>query len=200
MKCIGRIVTNSKTVDTLDYVEVTNNKCGLDFSVPTLIIGKKNAVELFGEDNIKVLDRKIKDNVYWTYGKTEKRNIYEEDLRKFNQNLIKNLSKKVKYTFFNVLSEPLSRIKRYIKFMRSDEEKIVYITDNHVYIFYNNNVFGLSLDDIEYAGIKKEKVIKQIQENPHNIVIDNTKFLSKKMKNYIKDDKILVPYLYFIAN
>ena len=200
MKCIGRIVTNSKTVDTLDYVEVTNNKCGLDFSVPTLIIGKKNAVELFGEDNIKVLDRKIKDNVYWTYGKTEKRNIYEEDLRKFNQNLIKNLSKRVKYTFFNVLSEPLSRIKRYIKFMRSDEEKIVYITDNHVYIFYNNNVFGLSLDDIEYAGIKKEKVIKQIQENPHNIVIDNTKFLSKKMKNYIKDDKILVPYLYFIAN
>lgn len=200
MKCIGRIITNSKLVDTLDYVEVTNSKCGLDFSVPTLIIGKKNAIDLFGEENIKVLDRKIKENVYWTYGKTEKRNIYEEDLRKFNQNLIKSLSKRVKYTFFNVLSEPLHRIKAFISFMRSNMDKIIYITENHVYIFYNGAVFGVSLDDIEYIGVKKDKVIKQIQETPHNIVIDNTKFISKKMRNYIKDDKILVPYLYFVAN
>ena len=88
MKYIGRIITNSKTVDTLDYVEVTNNKCDLDFSIPTLIIGKKNAIDLFGEEKIKVLDRKIKENVYWTYGKTEKRNVYEEDLWKFNKNRV----------------------------------------------------------------------------------------------------------------
>jgi len=200
MKYIGRIITNSKTVDTLDYVEVTNNKCDLDFSVPTLIIGKKNAIDMFGEEKIKVLDRKIQNNVYWTYGKTEKRNVFETDLAKFNENLIKNLKKNVKYTFFNVLSEPLSRVKRFISFMNSEKDKIIYITDKHMYILYNNVVYGVSLDDIEYVKVDKNKVIERIKSNKHNHVINNMKFLSNKMKKYIKDDKILVPYLYFVAN
>ena len=137
MKYIGRIVTNSKAIDTLDYVEVTNKKSDLDFSIPTLIIGKKNALELFGEEDVKVLDRKIKNNVFWTYGKTEKRNIYEEDLNKFNQYLIKNLSKNIIYIFFNVLSEPLYRIKRFIAFMSGNVDKIVYITDNTITLLSN---------------------------------------------------------------
>lgn len=200
MKYIGKIYTNSKKVDTLDYVEVTNQKSDLDFSVPTLIIGKKNAIDMFGIENVKVLNRKIKENTYWTYAKTEKRNVFEDDLRKFNINLIKNLKKNVKYTFFNVLSEPLSRVKNFINFMNGEKDKVVYITENHVYIYFNKNIYGISLDDIEYLNIPKTKVIDKIKHNSHNIIIDNTKFLSSKMKKYVQDDKILVPYLYFVAN
>lgn len=196
---IGRIYTKSSKVETLDYVNVTSDVSTFDTITPTLIIGKKNAEELYGKDKIHVLDKHITTNVSWTYAKNERRNEYEKDLSRFNDNLIKNMRKNVKYIFFNIFIEPLRRIKNLIKFIDSSKLKTVYITDSHIYIYYNNIVYGISLDDIEYAGIGKEKVINRIKSNKYNIIVENSTFLSSRMKNYIKDDKILVPYLHFLT-
>jgi hypothetical protein len=67
---IGRIISNKENIDTLDFVDVTENIGSIDNFIPTLIIGKKKAEEIYGKDNIKVLDKKISQNVSWTFDKT----------------------------------------------------------------------------------------------------------------------------------
>lgn len=78
---IGRIITKSKNVDTIDFVDITSDKSSVNgkdgCSIPTLVIGKKNIIDIVGEDNVHYLDKKVANNLYWTFAKTEQRNEYE---------------------------------------------------------------------------------------------------------------------------
>lgn len=196
---IGRIISNKENIDTLDFVDVTENIGSIDNFIPTLIIGKKKAEEIYGKENIKVLDKKITNNVSWTFDKVERRNEYERDLKAFNDSLIKTIKKNIKYEFFNIYIEPISRTKKLISFIKSPKIKYIYIFNDHIYMYYNNTVYGISLSDIQYLGINKNRILKLFRSNNNNIIIENNDFLSKKMKQTIKDDKILVPYFYFLT-
>ena len=196
---IGRIISNKENIDTLDFVDVTKNIGSIDNFIPTLIIGKKKAEEIYGKENIKVLDKKITNNVSWTFDKVERRNEYERDLKAFNDSLIKTIKKNIKYEFFNIYIEPISRIKKLISFIKSPKIKYIYIFNDHIYMYYKNIVYGISLSDIQYIGINKNRILRLLNGNSSNIIIENNDFLSKKMRQIIKEDKILIPYLYFLS-
>lgn len=196
---IGRIISNKENIDTLDFVDVTKNIGSIDNFIPTLIIGKKKAEEIYGKENIKVLDKKITDNVSWTFDKVERRNEYERDLKAFNDSLIKTIKKNIKYEFFNIYIEPISRIKKLIAFIKSPKIKYIYIFNDHIYMYYKNIVYGISLSDIQYLGINKNRILRLLNSNSSNIIVENNDFLTKKMRQIIKEDKILIPYLYFLS-
>lgn len=196
---IGRIISNKENIDTLDFVDVTKNIGSIDNFIPTLIIGKKKAEEIYGKENIKVLDKKITDNVSWTFDKVERRNEYERDLKAFNDSLIKTIKKNIKYEFFNIYIEPISRIKKLISFIKSPKIKYIYIFNDHIYMYYKNIVYGISLSDIQYLGINKNRILRLLNSNSSNIIVENNDFLTKKMRQIIKEDKILIPYLYFLS-
>jgi hypothetical protein len=196
---IGRIISNKENIDTLDFVDVTENIGSIDNFIPTLIIGKKKAEEIYGKENIKVLDKKITNNVSWTFDKVERRNEYERDLKTFNDSLIKTIKKNIKYEFFNIYIEPISRIKKLISFIKSPKIKYIYIFNDHIYMYYKNIVYGISLSDIQYLGIHKNRILRLLNSNSSNIIVENHDFLSKKMRQIIKEDKILIPYLYFLS-
>jgi hypothetical protein len=153
-----------------------------------------------GKENVHVLDKKIGKNLYWTYTKLEKRNEFEKDLLMFNELVVSKLSNSVKYTFINIFCEPLARIKSIIGFIRNDSDKIFYLTDRHIYLYYEGNVIGFSLDYTRYIGIKDDKIRSLIKEGKNNIILDNDNFISYKMKMFIPSCNILVPYLYFLKN
>jgi hypothetical protein len=196
---IGRIISNKENIDTLDFVDVTENIGSIDNFIPTLIIGKKKAEEIYGKENIKVLDKKITNNVSWTFDKVERRNEYERDLKAFNDSLIKTIKKNIKYEFFNIYIEPISRIKKLIAFIKSPKIKYIYIFNDHIYMYYKNIVYGISLSDIQYLGINKNRILRLLNSNSSNIIVENNDFLTKKMRQIIKEDKILIPYLYFLS-
>ncbi len=196
---IGRIISNKENIDTLDFVDVTKNIGSIDNFIPTLIIGKKKAEEIYGKENIKVLDKKITNNVSWTFDKVERRNEYERDLKAFNDSLIKTIKKNIKYEFFNIYIEPISRTKKLISFIKSPKIKYIYIFNDHIYMYYKNIVYGISLSDIQYLGINKNRILRLLNSNSSNIIVENNDFLSKKMRQIIKEDKILIPYLYFLS-
>ena len=196
---IGRIISNKENIDTLDFVDVTKNIGSIDNFIPTLIIGKNKAEEIYGKENIKVLDKKITNNVSWTFDKVERRNEYERDLKAFNDSLIKTIKKNIKYEFFNIYIEPISRIKKLISFIISPKIKYIYIFNDHIYMYYKNIVYGISLSDIQYLGINKNRILRLLNSNSSNIIVENHDFLSKKMRQIIKEDKILIPYFYFLS-
>lgn len=197
---IAKIITNMRKIDTIDFVERTNKVDSIDESVPTLIIGKELAESICGKENIHVLDKKIRKNLFWTFTKLEKRSEYEIDIEKFNSFVTSKLLDMVKYTFINIYYEPLNRIKRLILFLTNNEEKHIYVTKRHIYIYYMGKVFGISLDQIRYVGVDEKKIIKLIKRGENNKLFFNDNFVSYRMRKMIGNNSIIVPYLHFLID
>lgn len=198
MEYLGRVITNGRKINTIDFVDKTSKYDSIDTSIPTLIIGKALAEKIYGKDKIHILTKKIEDNVFWTYSKTEKRNEFEADMEKFNAYIIKNMRSRLKYTYFSVLTNPFSKVKSLIKYISDKNiKKVIYIYNKHLYIYSGKNlVLGLSLVETEYIGLNSEKIVTKIKKNPNNIIIENDYFLSYSMKIRLDDDFVVIPYLY----
>lgn len=195
---LGRIVSGTKIQDVPFYIEVT--KKFTDDGVPTLVVGKKRAVEIFGAENVHVLDRSINEHVSWTYAKNERRNEYEEDIDKFKKSITKKLKSNVSYYFVNIFIERYSFFKKMLKWIDSDAKKSVYLTDKHIYIYGGKNVIGLSLGDFDYAGIDSDKIIDRIKKNPSNSVFTDEDFNGETERKIVSDNNLIVPYIHFLTH
>jgi hypothetical protein len=193
MKYIANIITKSK-LDVSDYINVVNDIDGVDLQIPTLIVGWSKVKEFYPDADILV--KQINETVCWTYSNREKRQEYEPDLAKFIKNVFENLESRIKYTFFNVLTSKLSKVKGLINYINSPITKFIYISDKSIYIYDNKQVIGVSLSDLEYYGIHREKILDFIKRNPKNRLILNDNFLSWKLKRIIGDNGKIIPYLY----
>lgn len=195
---LGRIVTTSKKFEPVEFIEVSSTF--LDDGVPTIVIGKKRAIELFGRENVRVLDKKIKDGVYWTYSKTERRIDYERDIEKFYKEVFHESSKRVKYTYFNIFIEKLSIIKKFVDFIENGGRKIIYLSKNEMVIYSGKEkLTGFSFNDTDYIGISREKILSKIKSNPKNIIIEAANFFPKSVKKYVDNIDIFIPYFYYIS-
>jgi hypothetical protein len=74
---IGNIV--SKTKIEIENFKICDSLECVNEELPTLIIGRKLSKELLGE-NISILHKKISNNIYWTFDKTERKSEFESDL------------------------------------------------------------------------------------------------------------------------
>jgi hypothetical protein len=88
-------------------------------------------------------------------------------------------------------------MKTFINLIKSDKNKFIYVHNNSfIYLFYDNFVIGISIEDLEYMDICSKKVFRLLYSNKNNIVFYDTSFISKEVKNIIMDNKIIIPYLY----
>lgn len=197
MKYIANIITKSR-LDVGEYINVTKDITKVDLTIPTLIIGWAMVKELY--PNADILNKQISETVYWTYSNREKRQEYEPDLAKFIKNAFSRLETSIKYTFFNVLTNPLSRNKCLLKYINSPITKIVYITDKHIFIYDSKQVTGISLSDLEFYGFERERIIDILKRNSYNRLVFSDSFLNFKIKRSIGDNGKIVPFLYSIKN
>lgn len=195
---IGRVYTNVKSFKTLQFIEQYRfDEYIEDNNIPTLLIGKK---ELNDRGyNLSVLNRQIDKNLYWTYTKMEKRNIHEQDINLFYNLVFKKICGDIKYFNINVYMMSYSVIKNIIDtLLDGNIYKCIYIQKNHVFIYYNNKVIGVSLDEIKYVGIDITKVVNILTNSKNSDIITSNNFIKNEVKNYLTNKEYLTPYLYFI--
>lgn len=173
MKYIANIITKSR-LDVGEYINVTKDITKVDLTIPTLIIGWAMVKEIY--PNAYILNKQISETVYWTYSNREKRQEYEPDLAKFIKNAFSRLETSIKYTFFNVLTNPLSRNKCLLKYINSPITKIVYITDKHIFMYDSKQVTGVSLSDLEFYGFERERIIDILKRNSYNRLVFSDSF------------------------
>lgn len=203
MKYIANIVTKSNAYKFNNFIKICKNYFEVDKTIPTLIVGVENA-NIFvseGYDNKRpnYVFRQIDNNVFWTFSTMEKRSDNEHDVEKFKKYIIKELKTKINYTFLNVLTFSKTRMKDFISFLKSGRDNICYyVTDAMLYIAFDDKVWGVSLDDCEYIGVKKEKIINKIKKVTDNIISDK-RFLTENDKNFFQNDDILMAAMFSYA-
>jgi hypothetical protein len=193
----AKIYTDNTKFKAISFFDVVPTSDFIyDSTTPSLIIGRNNAEKLVGKDNVKLLNKEIKENLYWTFSKMEKRSQFEVDIEAFYSNCFKKIFKNITYEPINLYTCTINDIKFLINAIKTGENRI-YITEKNIFIPVDGKIYGVSVDEIEFIGVKCEKVIKMIEKNPKNRIFRKNNYFD--IKKYIGDNEIIISYLHNIS-
>lgn len=195
---IGNIVTKS-IIKSPDKFNVVDSLDKIIESLPTLIIGWEIVKEINPEADF--CDRRLSDNIKWTFTLTEKRNLYEEDLYYFIEECHNNLISKVTYKYIDFILTNDDDLADIFKNIKNSEKNIAFKSDNMVYIYSLNNLFGIDLNIIDFVGRNSDKLIDYLKTFINVFLVDSKILIEYKgymemLNNQVK----YIPYLYSIEN
>jgi hypothetical protein len=192
MKPLGYIVTDRKMNDIEGFVEQVKDFTDADSTKPILIVGWNNAKLHRGYKSI--LEKELAPGVFWTFKKSESRSDFEQDLKNFYQYVYNVILDNIDYYYINILSLRYNKLKKLYSIFNSKERKNIYISDNLIYTLYDGKVLGVSLDVLEYCGVKRDKVLSLLSSNPANKIYDNSHRWMTRLCKYLGNKKYAVPY------
>jgi hypothetical protein len=102
MKYIANILTD-EPFNEGELYNVVRDKDKLVPDIPTLIVGWERTKAEYPDASI--IEWQVADNVYWTYGKYERRDKYEANVKKFQDLSFKKFVESLKYVFYDVILE-----------------------------------------------------------------------------------------------
>lgn len=194
MRYIANILTRSKAKFSGLFNKVDSSR-GLIDGIPTLIVGWEFTKEMYPDADI--LNWKINDNVYWTFGNRERRNVYEERLADFTSMATDRFSSSVRYEYINLLTADECEKKKIVDMMDA-RGRTAYMIKNDVVYLYNGEgvVIGFSLRDIRYENRKTDNLLHRISANDANEKIDADTIDNEVIFRF-KNRIYLMPVLYF---
>lgn len=193
MRKLGTIVSKRKINDVVGFVEVVNDITEVNNPTkPILVIGLNEAKKL--KEDFCILEKELDKDLFWTFGKTEKRNDHEKDIDKFYEYILNKEIENIKYYYINFFKLRYNKIKNILNIINNENNKYIYINKNIIYIYYSNYIMGISLTVLEYLGIDKKKIFHRLKRNPKNIIQYQTPFLTDKMRKVVNNKKYIIPY------
>jgi len=192
MKPLGYIITDRKLNDVEGFVEQVKDMTDADSTKPILIIGWGNARLHQGYKSI--LEKELAPGVFWTFKKSENRSEFEQDIKNFYRYIYDDILDNIEYYYINILNLRYSKLKKLYNIFNSKERKNIYISDNLLYTLYDGKVFGVSLDVLEYCGVKRDKVLSLLSSNPANRMFDNSPKWMIRLCKHLGNKKYAVPY------
>jgi hypothetical protein len=192
MNKLGYIVTDRKISNVKEFVGVVDDISLADPTKPILIVGIDLAKKYI--DNFSILDKKVNDNLFWTFKKTENRVDFESDLNYFYNYIIYNIYKNINYYYINILKLKYNKIKKLYNILFSTNKKYIYISNNIIYLLYNKNILGISITILEYLKIDMKKFFRKLYSNEKNVICTNASDCVKSIKSEIGNNKYAIPY------
>ena len=193
MNVLGYIVSNRKIKGLNGFVEQVNDIDLADSSKPILIVGWENAKK--HPKYSSILDKQLDDNLFWTFSRNESRSDFEEDLENFYNIIYNNILNNIKYYYVNIFKLRYNKIKKLYNILNSNKLKNIYISsDGMLYIPFEENILGLSLNILEYCGISRDKILSRIGSNPSNKIIDDGSKSIFKLSKRLGNKRYALPY------
>ena len=195
MNYLANIYTKSK-IDIEPFFNIVDDEKKIIDGIPTLIIGWDSVKSLYGDINI--LDKKVKDNIYWTFGKRERRNVMEVDVQKFKKKAMSIVSNNVKYKFLNILTAKNDKKKSFYMLLKDTRHKTIFSFNNMLYIYIDgtDTVVSISLRDVDYIGGDVKKIFSTLYNNKFVKVANDNDLKDTNAKLFFKDNIYLIPYIF----
>lgn len=197
---IGNIVTKTDLKVDSQY-NVVSSLDEIIEGIPTLIHGYHLANDL-SDTNLNFLDRKISEDVYWTFTIDEDRKHHIIDIDNFKDLCFKNLVNNVTYFYVDPIQFSRQKIKKVLTKLHSIDNAITFIfNDNMTYIYSDKIIFGIDLKLFKFIGLKTDKIKTRIKEKSL-VFLDHSEILIE-YKEYLErlDGQYkYIPLLYSIRN
>lgn len=196
MKYIANILTD-EPFDKNELYNVVHDKQNVIPGIPTLIIGWELTKNVYPEASI--IEWEVTDNVYWTYGKYERRDKYEANIKKFQDLSFKKFIESLEYVFYDVLTTTQDRLDSFLRSFASVTLKTIYVAGEMMYIYYNgtNKVVGLSLRDCDYLdNTLKKRIFSELYNSKTVNLLKNNDEISREVRYKTRGKVYILPYLY----
>ena len=196
MKYIANILTDEQ-FNEAELYNVVRDSNDLIPGIPTLIVGWEKTKSEYPDTSI--IEDKVSDNVYWTYGKYERRDKYETNIKKFQDLAFKKFVDSLDYVFYDILLSTEERLDSFLTSLVSGPTKTVYVIGDMMYIYYGgtNKVVGLSLRDCDYIEDTLKKRIFSVIYNSKTInLLKSNDEISREVRLKAKGRAYILPYLY----
>ena len=194
MVILGYIVSKNKIKETFDFIDVVSDYSMVkDKDKPILIVGLEEARKI--ASSFSIIEKKLDNNLFWTFGKREKRLDFEKDVEAFQEYVIKKNINTIQYHYINLVKLKLHSIKRLIKIINNSDEKYFYFKNNMIYLYYKDIVASVSTDILSLFNVSKKKIFNIIRGNKKNIIFTNDNKISSKIKRLIVNKQYVIPYL-----
>lgn len=195
---VANIVTNTN-INVDKHFNVVNTLDEIIQGIPTLIIGWDIVKTINPEADF--IDKKLSDNIFWTFKKTERRDIFEEDLYYFINHCYKLLVKNIEYIFIDLILLNELELKNIFNKLKKTKQLIGYNYNNMIYLYTDNIIYGFDLKLVKYLALDTEKIIKKIKSYC-SVFLDNNDILIeyKDIIETLNSEIKYIPYLYSIAH
>lgn len=195
---VGNIVSGIK-INVSDDFNVVKSMDDIIHGLPTLIVGWDTAIKIYPD--LDVITRKATDNVFWTFKRTEKREVFEEDIYNFTRFAYESLIKDIAYYFIDPMQLSLKSLKKIINKIRKVSNPIMYQHDDMIYIYAEKIIFGVDLNLLEFIGLNRNKIISKLSPNNQVFLHKNEIFIEYKKRVENLDNQVkYIPYLYSIEH
>jgi hypothetical protein len=195
---LANIVSTDKIKVSEDF-NVVKSMDDIIHGLPTLVIGYYYCKKTFPEFNIT--ETKIKENIYWTFRKTEKRDKHEEDLYCFISKIYEDLASDISYVFFDPIQQKQKTLRKILKKLYTLKHPITYVHGEIVYIYGEKIVFGIDLNLLKYMSFDICKIKDKIKSKSSVFLGDNKILIEyKKDVGKLADKARYIPYIYSIRN
>ena len=167
--------------------------------LPTLIVGWDIVKTI--EPEVDFITRKLSDNIFWTFKKTERRDIFENDLYDFIHHSYNLLIKDLDYKFIDLIQLSEQELKTTFKEIKKSTKVIGYIHENMLYIYTDNIVYGLDLKLVTYLEYNLSDILNKIKSYC-SVFLDNDEILIeyKDIIDMLNNEVKYVPFLYSIEH
>jgi hypothetical protein len=192
-------IVSKNSVDVSQDFNVVDSIDNIILGIPTLIVGFDLTESLYPDFDI--LDICVKDNIYWTFKKIEKRDKYNEDLDWFITKVYSDLTKDINYIFVDpILLKPKTLIK-IVRKIYSIETLTTYVYNDMLYIYGDKIVFGVDLKLFKFIGFDIKKLKDKIIHISTDFLDDDDILIEyKNIVETLGNSVRYIPYLFNIRN
>jgi len=194
---VGNIVSKSN-LNIDKYFNVVQSIDDVINGLPTLIIGWDIVKTI--NPNADFIDKKLSKDIFWTFKKTERRDIFEEDLYNFIQYTYNLLVKDIKYKFVDFIELDKNETKDVFNQIKN-KKSISYFYNNMVYIHNEKTIYGIDLKLVKYLDFDVTKTINKIKTYSTVFLSDSDIIIEYKDIIDMLDNQVkYIPYLYSIEH
>jgi hypothetical protein len=194
---VGNIVSKSN-LNIDKYFNVVDSIDNAIVGLPTLIIGW-DIVKTIKPDT-DFIDKKLSKDIFWTFKKTERRDIFEEDLYNFIYHTYNLLVKDIKYKYIDLIQLDKDEIKEVFNQIKN-KKSITYFYNNMLYIHNENTIYGIDLKLVKYLDFDVEKTINKIKKYSTVFLTDSDIIIEyKDIIDMLNNEVKYIPYLYSIEH
>ena len=191
---LGNIVSENP-LNMSGLYNVTDNLENIVSGIPTLIIGWGFTKLILSDRKPSILEKKIDDNLFWTFTKRERRFDYEQDIKKYISTCLNHIENTIKYKYINILTSKIGEIKKILKLLTKKEISHIYIRNDFCYLLNNDTIYGIDLNTIDFINIERKKIYKLFYTNNCNVHF-NDEIIPKDVKLNITNKNIkITPYI-----
>lgn len=195
---IANIVTSNK-VDVSNDINVVKNMVDIIDGIPTLVTSYEWVSENYTDYDI--YDKKLSDNLYWTFSRTERRDIFTLDVEEFVTLVNQKLVEKVDYVLLDLILFNKSTINKIIRKILLSPNKIAFKHKDMVYIYGGDLIFGIDMNMLQYMDVNTIKVENKIK-SICDVFLDNSEIFIEYKDNMERLNYSVkyIPYLYSVKN